>query len=382
MKLGHSHQCEGSLRPIYLGQGYYPDEKDLHCLIGKIYANRYYTNHGPLAKEFEKNLSTFFSGREVVTTTNAMLALTMTLVALDIDGAVIVPAIASPEVVESVIWAGMTPIISDVNPYGGVIDIENIKAVIKPGIAAIIMVSLWGNVCDTESIAAYAKDKNVKLIHYAMDAFGSLDDDVGVSGDNISATVFSFDPTKIISTSGGGCVVTSDGYLARKIRNIRSSYGAGELVKVPVTANGRFSEMQAALGLWSLENLESHKHHNKQIINAYMRSLSGIEGLLVISSVADTAENYQEFVIGIDSARAGVSRDSVQGMLAEKCIFTYPASSPFITDIMTDYVYSFDLQHSVAKKMSETILQLPVGSQVEAGTAEEIGSIVKSAVIK
>ena len=91
-----------------------------------------------------------------------------------------------------------------------------------------------------------------------------------------AAEVFSFHATKIVNSAEGCCITTDDDDLAARMRNIRSSYGAGPPVSVPITTNGRFSEAQAALGLLSLSRYNDHQGQNARLWDRYARWLSWI----------------------------------------------------------------------------------------------------------
>ena len=365
--------------PLLNGQWYYPEDNDLIELVKAIYTNKYYTNYGPLASEFEASLSVYFSNQEVVVSTNAMLGLMMTLVGMGCNGSVIVPAVTSAGVTEAVIWAGLKPIFADVDITSGQITVDTVNAVVKNDTSVIIAISLWGNACEIDELATFSDQSGLKLIHYAVDAFGISVNGKRVGNDDI-VTVFSFDSSKILSSSAGGCVVTNDNTLARRIRNIRSSYGSGPLEKVPVTANGRFSEFQAAIGLWSLSSLESHRENNRNITNVYKNTLVNVCGLNIIDSDNNVDSNHQDFVLIINETESGVSRDYIQKILEERGVFTRPEYNPFLDKSEMIRLYHDGAILPGMKELATSVLQLPVGARVTPEIAANIGGIIKALV--
>ncbi|NNJ93940.1 MAG: hypothetical protein HKP57_04255 [Halobacteria archaeon] len=362
---------------VTVGQWYEPDDDTLADLLRRIYKNKYYTNHGPLAVEFESSLSSYLNVKNAIVSTNATLALMMALVALDVKGTVIVPSICSPGVVEAVLWAGLTPVFCDVDKDTGHMTAEIVKDVIDDDTRIIIATSLWGNVCETGDLVGIYGHAGLKIIHYAEGAFGVIVNDE-ILGCDCDAVIFSFDSTNILSTTGGGCLATNNELLARKVRNIRSSYGAGAPEKVPVTANGRFSEYQAALGLWSLSELESHRERNKSIIDIYKQSLESISGIQFLGGRGHVISNYQDAVLIIQDSGPAVMRDQVRSVLEEHNIFTTDSYGAYFdnTGIFSSWCNGCVFPNMT--QLSDTSLNLPVGSKVTPALAEKIGVLVES----
>ncbi len=71
----------------------------------RICEREWYTNHGPLAVEAEQRLAAFLRVEEVVCVSNATVALMMAIKALELGGAIIVPALTAPATVEALLWA-------------------------------------------------------------------------------------------------------------------------------------------------------------------------------------------------------------------------------------------------------------------------------------
>ena len=362
---------------ITAGQCYEPDDDTLTELVRQIYKNKYYTNHGPLAVEFETALSSYLNVRHAVVSTNATLALMMTLVALDVKGKAAVPAICSPELVEAVIWAGLTPVFCDVDKDTGHMTAKTVKDVIDGDTSIIVTTSLWGNVCDTADLIDSYRSSDLNIIHYAEGAFGAIVNNV-VLGCDCDAAIFSFDSANILSTTGGGCLATNNELLARRVRNIRSSYGAGPPEKVPVTANGRFSEYQAALGLWSLSKLESHRTRNKSLVDIYMQTLEGIDGIQFLENRKDVISNFQDAILLIQDSDQGNVRDQLRTMFRKNNIFTTSRHHAYFDNIEIFCDTREDRHFPNAVQISNRYLNMPVGSKVTSALAENISALVRS----
>jgi len=364
-------------KTVPFGQLYHPDQIESDIILNRIYSNGYFTNHGPLAIEFEEALEKKLAVNNVIATTNNTIALLIALVGLELKGAVIVPAFCPDSVTAAVLWAGLKPVFCDVSLSSHQITPSILNDVaINNNAVAVIAVSLWGGLCDIDGIASVSNKLDLKVVHYAVDAFG-VDETREVSLDlkNV-VTVHSFDETKILSTGKGACVSTDDRDLAEAFRNIRSSYGAKKLVKVPVTINGRFSELQAGIGLWSLHNQEKFKKHNKEISEVYSESLSSIKGIKIFRSEKNIETNYQNIVLVVNPDLCVSSRDDIYKNLKQEKIEVLKGYSQNI-NLAKLYGMSDDLCSS--RYLAENVLQLPVGKYVSVQTAKLISSHIVEA---
>jgi dTDP-4-amino-4,6-dideoxygalactose transaminase len=193
--------------------------------------------------------------------------------------------------------------------------------------------------------------------------------------------VFSFHATKVLSAAEGGCVCTNDDELAARLRNIRSSYGAGQPVHVSRTANGRMSEAQAAIALLSLDNFAQILERNRGVFAAYRDALGGLSGLRLIEPQAVSTTNYQYVVCEIDAESFGLSRDQLQAVLrAENVLarrYFYPGihrCTPY------DELYPQAGERlPVTEALCANVLQLPIGQLIDAVGARRIGKIIRAA---
>ena len=188
-----------------------------------IFDRRWYTNHGPAAQALERRLSALLDGREVVAIANAAIALLMALEALGLTGRVLLPALAPPRCAQALRLAGLQAVFCDVDPATGHITAATARAALTADTAAIVAVHRWGGACDMAGLAALAAERGVPLLVDAGDGFGCHLSAPGPS----EVELFAFEGTGIVDGAGSACLATRDGALAARLRNIRSSYGAG-----------------------------------------------------------------------------------------------------------------------------------------------------------
>jgi len=306
--------------PIPVGQMNWPSWKEYRNIFEGIFEREYYTNHGPLVQELEAKLSAYLQVKHVVCVSNATIGLIMGAEALGLTGKVITPSFTFIASTQALSWSGIEPIFCDVNLDTHHIDPHEIEKLITPDVSGILAVNLWGGSCSPDVLEEIAKKRGLKLIFDSAHAFGChyKDRQIGNFGD---LEVFSFHATKIFSTGEGGCITTNNDDIARKLRNIRSSYGAGDITRVVKTSNGRMSEAQAAIGLINLDHLSQYINRNQETFELYSNLMSDIEGISVYVPKNVTKSNYQYIVCMVDEKTFGISRDELcKGLISKNII--------------------------------------------------------------
>lgn len=376
--LGAAPAFEQSL-PV--GQLYFPEWSAYEAAMRGIFERQYYTNQGPLTQQLEQVLQERLGVRHAICVTNATIGLLMAADALSLRGKVITPAFSFIATSQSLTWAGLEPLFCDVDPLTHQLDPARVEELLKDNdVSAILAVNLWGDVCAHDRLLQLAERRGVPLYYDSAHAFACAVQgrSVGNFGD---LEVFSFHATKVLSAAEGGCVCTNDDELAARLRNIRSSYGAGHPVHVSRTANGRMSEAQAAIALLSLDNFAQTLERNREIFSAYRDALAGLPGLRLIEPQAVSVTNYQYVVCEIDAECFGLSRDELQAVLRAENVLARRYFSPGIHRC-TPYDERYP---QVAERLPVTealctkVLQLPIGQPIDVTGARLIGQIVRTA---
>lgn len=361
-----------------VGQLYWPSWERYEAAFRDIFDREYYTNHGPLAQKLEQRLSTMLEVRHAICVSNATVGLMMLGEALALRGKVITPAFTFIATAQALTWAGLEPVFCDVDPETHQLDPACVEALIDPEVSAILPVNLWGDCCAIPQLRDIATRYDLHLFFDSAHGFGCSFDyrPLGGFGD---AEVFSFHATKMISAAEGGCITTNDDALAARLRNIRSSYGAGESVPVVKTSNGRMSEAHAVIALLNLDELPRILDRNHQIFDGYRNGLSGIDGLRLHEPGHTSTTNHQYIVCDVDERAFGMSRDALlqhlhcHNIIARR--YFYPGvhrcppfnSQPPPRDL------------PVTERLTERLLQLPSGALVHDDDVRMICQIISKA---
>ena len=196
-------------QPLHVGRPNLGDREAMLRRVNEIFDRRWFTNDGPLVKEFEARIQELVGVKHCVAMCNATIALEIAIRALELRGEVIVPAYTFIATAHALQWQEITPVFADMDPATHNIAPETIERLITPRTTGIIGVHVWGRPCDTEAIESIAEKHKLKVMYDAAHAFGCSHRGqmIGSFG---ACEVFSFHATKFINCFEGGAVVTND----------------------------------------------------------------------------------------------------------------------------------------------------------------------------
>lgn len=360
-----------------IGQLYFPSWERYEAAFRSIFERQYYTNQGPLTQQLEEKLQQFLGVKHAICVSNATIGLMMVPDAMELSGKVILPAFTFIASAQSLSWAGLEPVFCDVDRDTHQIALDQIGALLDKDVSAIMGVNLWGGSCNPKALSELAASNGVQLYFDSAHAFGCTVDGVPI-GNFGRAEVFSFHATKILSATEGGCICTNDEELAARLRNIRSSYGAGKFINVVKTANGRMSEAQAAIALMSLEDFPANQKNNESMYRLYESRLYGIPGLNLVRITGVSFSNYQYVVCSIDEREFGLSRDLLIDILKAENV---AARRYFYPGLHRSIPYAQELPQYLdclpnTDRLCASCIQFPIGALVSTQNVERICNIL------
>lgn len=302
--------------PLHVGRPNVPDRAKLLQRIEGALDRRWFTNDGPLVQEFEAALVRQLQVKHVVAMCNGTTALEIAIRALELKGEVIVPSFTFVATAHALQWQEITPVFADIEPATHLIDPAQVERLITPRTTGIIGVHTWGRPCDVAALAEIADRRGLSLLFDAAHAMGCTHRGVPI-GRFGAAEVFSFHATKCVHSFEGGAVATNDDVLAEKLRLMRNFGFAGYDRVVYLGINGKLSEIHAAMGLMSLEDLPRVVAHNRRNFELYRQGLAGLPGLRLLDydDAAAESRNYQYVVFECDAAASPLGRDELAAVL-------------------------------------------------------------------
>ncbi len=301
-------------QPLHVGRPNIGDRGVFLERVGEMLDRRWFSNDGPLLKQFEKAIADYVGVRHCVAICNATVALEIAIRALELKGEVILPAYTFVATAHALQWQEITPVFADMDPSTHNIDPGSIERLITPRTSAIAGVHVWGRPCDTEAIDQIAHRRGLKVMYDAAHAFGCSHQGRMIGGFG-SCEVFSFHATKFLNSFEGGAVVTNDDALADRMRLMRNFGFAGFDRVVYLGVNGKMTEVCAAMGLTSLESIDEIIGINRRNYGAYATGLAVLPGVSLISYSHEERNNYQYLVVEVDPVLCPLNRDELVAVL-------------------------------------------------------------------
>ena len=298
--------------------------------IRPLWESRFLTNMGEKHLKLEEELKKYLHAENITLFTNGHLALENIITALDLHGEIITTPFTFASTTHAIVRCGCTPVFCDIDPLTYTIDASKIEALITDKTVAILPVHVYGNLCDTEAIAAVARRHHLRVIYDAAHAFGVVRNGVSAAcfGD---ASMFSFHATKVFHTIEGGAVCYGDPSLSTKLNDLKN-FGIHDAETVPdVGGNAKMNEFCASMGLCLLRHLEDEIKKREKAYDCYFSRLGGVPGIRLNPVAPGVKSNYAYFPVLFDGYR--YSRDEIFARLAEQDIiarkYFYPLTTAF-----------------------------------------------------
>jgi dTDP-4-amino-4,6-dideoxygalactose transaminase len=366
---------------LYVGRPNIGDRAQFIARINEILDNRWLTNNGPYVQELERRIADLVGVKHCIAMCNATIALEIAIRATGMKGEVIVPSFTFVATAHALQWQEITPVFCDVDPVTHNLSPAHVEQLITERTSGILAVHLWGRGCDVDALASVARRHNLRLIYDAAHAFGCSHGGrmIGNFGD---AEVFSFHATKFFNSFEGGAVTTNDDALAEKMRLMKNFGFAGYDNVIYIGTNGKMNEVSAAMGLTSLDSMDSFIATNQRHYEQYRRELFTVPGVDLINYDGAERCNYQYVVLEIDERETRIGRDELLQILwAENVIarrYFYPG-----VHRMEPYRTLYPTAAGAlpaTERLSARVLLLPTGTAVDEEMVLSICRIIRVAV--
>ena len=308
---------------------------------------------GTIVEKFETLFAEYIGVKYAVATSSGTTALHTLLLALGIKRGdeVITTPFTFIATANSILYCGAKPVFVDIEPKTFNINPEEIKEKISARTKAVLVVHLYGQPCDMKAIQEICEDHNLFLIEDACQAHGA--EYRGKKVGSFGHGVFSFYPTKNMTTGEGGMITTNDRKVAEKARLIRQHGSSRRYHHEILGYNYRMTDLEAAIGIEQLKKLDRFNYirmRNAAMLSDRINFIEGIEAPYVSKHVKHVFNQY--------TIRVRDGRDELKDFLEKKGISTriyYP------TPIHKQPLYrKFAVKLEEAEKASREVLSLPV----------------------
>lgn len=347
---------------------------------------------GPKTVDFENKFAEYVGCKYAVSVNSATAGLHLAVMALIKPGdEVITTAMTFASTVNAIIYAGGKPVLVDIDPHTFNIDVNEVEKAITPKTKAIIPVHFAGRPCDMDALETLAEKYNLGIIEDAAHALGAQykGRKIGAGRGNNHIAVFSFHPTKNITTGEGGMVCTNDEDAA-EIMSMQRQNGMSKGAWNRYQANGKahydifkpglkyqMMDIQAAIGRDQLTHLEEFNARRREIVARYQKELADVKGLILPPEIEEgNVHSWHIYTPLIDIDTLGFSRDDFMAQMSKRNIGTayhYQALHLFTCYGEITGLKAGDLPN--AEYVSERIVSLPL---FPAMTDEDVTDVIEA----
>lgn len=347
------------------------------ALLLEAYDSGWISSKGSMLKVFEESFSSFV-GAHSTSCSNGTVALHLALEALGIGPGdeVIIPSLTYIATANAVRYCGAVPIFVDSDPSDWNISTQAIEAAISANTKAVLIVHLYGCVCDINTIKNLCQRNSIFLVEDCAEAFGSYASNrhVGTFGD---ISTFSFFGNKTITTGEGGMVSSTSLELIEKVRKLKNQGLSShrEYWHDVVGFNYRMTNLQAAIGVAQLRKAKTILAKKITIFKEYQKEL---KGFLEFQHEAPSTISSRWMVVGLINESKSVQ--ILRAELAERGIETRPVF-PLISEMPPYLKNRIDTCYPVATVISRRGVNLPSSAQLNTDDVKYISSIVKELLV-
>jgi perosamine synthetase len=302
---------------------------------------------GPFVDRFEQAIAARLERRHAVATVNGTAALHLALLVAGVEAGdeVLMPALTFIAPANAVRYVGAWPVFLDVEPDYWQLDPQKLadfldrECTLQRGVLqnrrtgrrvrAVLPVDVLGHPCDMTSILAIARENDLLVIEDATESLGARYQS-RPAGALADLACLSFNGNKIITSGGGGMVVTDREDWADQVRYLstQAKDDPVEYVHRAVGYNYRLTNLQAALGVAQLEELNAAVEDKRRIAHMYSEAFAAVPGVRVMTEAPWATSTFWLYTILIDPAAYGADSRAVLNRLSSIGIQTRPLWQP------------------------------------------------------
>jgi perosamine synthetase len=301
------------------------DEQDVQAVVAALSSG--WLTTGPAVPAFERAVADVVGARHGVAVSSGTAALHAAAFAAGVGPGdeVIVPALTFAASANAACYLGATPVFADVSADTLNADPDDVAARCTGRTRAIVAVDFAGQPAELDALAALARSRGVALIEDAAHALGAelRGRPVGSIAD---LTTFSFHPVKHLTTGEGGLIATDSDESARRLRRFRNhgletefrerdARGDEYSPMVDLGYNYRITDLQCALGLSQLGQLDARLQRRAEIARRYRVALGALPGVALPAVAPDVRHAWHIFPVLLELDRLVADRRTVLAAL-------------------------------------------------------------------
>ena len=367
-----------SNKKIWLASPHMSDEGYEMQYVQEAFDTNWVAPLGPNVNEFEKELAAKVGSKHAAAMTSGTGAIHLALKAAGVGEGDIVfcPTLTFSATANPIIYQNATPVFIDSDYETWNMDPKALEAAFKKygdKVKAVLVVHLYGLSADMDKIMEICSKYNVTVIEDAAESLGAYykGKHTGTFGE---FGVFSFNGNKIITTSGGGMLVSDDEEKIKKVRfwSTQSRDAARHYQHSELGFNYRMSNVVAGIGRGQLKVLDQRVAKKKYIFEFYRRELGQLEG---VEFMPINDWNEPNYWLSVMTLKGSVRPLDVMEALEKENIESRPVWKPMhVQPFFAEYDY---VGSDVSEKLFENGVCLPSDTKMIDADLERICGIIK-----
>jgi perosamine synthetase len=346
---------------------------------------------GPFVDRFERDVAAYVGARYAValSTGTAALHLALLVAGVEPDDEVLISALTFIAPAYAIRYANAWPIFVDAEPAYWQMDTQRVLDFLEHGcqwqngalynrqsgrrVKALLPVHILGHPVDMAPLCDAAEKYGLAVIEDATESLGARyrGQAVGQLGD---VACFSFNGNKLITTGGGGMLVTNNEAWARRARYLSTQAKDDplEYIHGAVGYNYRLTNVQAALGCAQMEQITDYIAAKRAHAAAYQAALAEVPGLTLMREAEWAYSTYWLFNIVIDAAQYGMDSRALLHHLADEGIQTRPLWHPLHRNSI--FREAMVLGGAISEQLNREALSLPSSVDLSPEALERVTS--------
>jgi len=348
--------------------------------IAEVFESNYIAPLGAFVNRFEENLRQYIGVNHALALSSATAGLHLALRVLGVGAGDYVLASSFTFIgsVNAILYQNAKPIFVDSDESWNIspeLLSQAIKeAPIKP--KALIITHLYGQVCKLEEIVEICKEEGIYLIEDAAESLGASykDKQSGSFGD---MSVYSFNGNKILTTSGGGMLVSNneDWIEKSKFLSTQAKEDFLHYEHTEVGYNYRMSNVLAAIGVAQMEVLDKRVNRRREIFKCYQKELSSIEEIIFMPEISGSRGNRWLTTLCLKKTNPQDIMDALENENIESRPLWKPMHmQPLFKDAMV-------IEDGTSQRLFETGICLPSGSSMTDEDVMRVCTLIKRVLL-
>lgn len=347
---------------------------------------------GPHVDAFEKELASYVGVNDAAAVISGTAAIHLALRLIDVKegDTVFCSSLTFVASANPIVYLGAIPVFIDAEPETWNMSPQALENALHDAVLegnlpkAVIVVNLYGQCAKMDEIVSLCNRFNIPVIEDAAESLGSTYKGIA-SGSFGKFGVFSFNGNKIITTSGGGMLVSNDveglkkaRFLATQARDQAAYYQHSQ-----IGFNYRMSNVLAGIGRAQLEVLEERVNARRAIFKRYYQELSYLPGIQFMPEMKDTRSNRWLTAFTLEEKEAGVSIEVLLESLADENIEARPIWKPLHMQPLFEGVryYPHNINESISEQLFKTGICLPSGSKMTEDEQMRVIECIRKSLI-